>query len=263
VSPRDDQQADSSDGSSVDDAAPNDDDPTPVTTVDGVVHSFGPVDVLDGVSLEVEPGSVVAVVGPNGSGKTTLLRIVAGLLAQDAGEVSRSGKTRRPVGYLPQEPAFNPAFTVAETVQFYADLLGPYRRGEDALERVGLEALSDRRVDALSGGMRRLLGLAVATLGDPPLVVLDEPTGDLDPRMTDHIFGLVGDLAADGTGVLLATHDLAGAAGSDRVLVLDEGGLVAQGSPADLLEEAGADSLDGAFRSLVGEDVAPRAGVDR
>jgi len=232
-----------------------------VATVDGIARSFGDVTVLDGVSFDVTGGTVTAVVGPNGSGKTTLLRIVAGLLAADDGSVTvEAGGTRR-VGYLPQSPAFRPSFSVAETVAYYSDLLESIRRVDEPLERVGLASVRDRRVDALSGGMRRLLGLAVATLGDPALVVLDEPTGDLDPRMTEHIFGLIDDLADEGAAVLLASHNLTGAAGADRVLVLDEGGLVGQGSPDELVATAGAEDFPAAFRALVGEAFGPRAGV--
>lgn len=233
----------------------------PVVTVDGVVRSFGPVTVLDGVSFELEAGTVTAVVGPNGSGKTTLLRVVAGLLPADDGDVAVRVRDARRVGYLPQEPAFRPSFTVAETLSYYADLLGPRVTVDDHLERVGLADVRDRRVDALSGGMRRLLGVAVATIGDPPLVVLDEPTGDLDPLLTEYIFDLTDDLAGAGAAVLLATHNLAGAAEADRVLVLDRGGVVDQGTPGEVTATARTDTFPAAFRTLVGDEFGPRTGV--
>jgi ABC-type multidrug transport system ATPase subunit len=233
-----------------------------VLRVADLTRSFGAVSVLEGASFEQQAGTVTAVVGPNGSGKTTLLRVVAGLLPPDEGRVTVEGGAGRRLGYLPQEPSFRSSFTVAETLAFYGDLLGPLNDVDEALARVGLAGVADRRVGALSGGMRRLLGVAVATLGDPDLVVLDEPTGDLDPRVTDTIFGLVDDLATDGTAVLLATHDLSGAAGADRVLVLDDGGFVARGDPAEVLATVEADSLAAAFRALVETEVGPGTGVD-
>ena len=223
-----------------------------VARVEGVRHRFGDVAVLEDVSFDLEPGRVTALVGPNGSGKTTLLRIVAGLLAPTGGRVELPDRERA-VGYLPQNPDFRPAFTVEETLRFYADLLAEAVDTDAALEQVGLVGARDRRVDALSGGMRRLLGLAQAVLGDPPLVLFDEPTGDLDPAMTRHIFDVVGDLAGSGTTVLLATHNLEGAAESDDVLVLDRGTVVASGPPEDLLAETGRDSLANAFLAIVGE----------
>jgi ABC-type multidrug transport system ATPase subunit len=226
----------------------------PVVTAEGVSHSFGDVGVLDGVDLTLSRGTVTALVGANGSGKTTLLRIIAGLLRPDAGTVAVDAEGARTVGYLPQSPSFRSAFTVAETLSFYADLLPGAVDAAGALDAVGLAGVADRRVDALSGGMLRLLGIAQATLGDPPAVVLDEPTGDLDPRITRHVFGTLTDLTADGTTVLVATHNLAGAAEADRVVVLDRGCVVASGPPADLVAESGGDSLTDAFVGFVGGD---------
>ena len=246
--------------------------------VSGVGHGFGGVRVLEDVSFDVPAGRAVAVIGPNGAGKTTLFRVVAGLLRPDAGRVRiAAGGSRddvgeaeggggntggeasatasgRSVGYLPQNPSFRPQFTVEETLGFYADLLAGPVDVEAALERVGLLGVRERRVGALSGGMVRLLGVAQAVLGDPPLVVLDEPTGDLDPAMTDHVFEAIEGLAAGGTGVLFATHDLTGAARADDVVFLDRGRLVFEGPPADLLERSGASSLPEAFLGQVRED---------
>ncbi|MEF8773690.1 MAG: ABC transporter ATP-binding protein [Halobacteriales archaeon] len=234
-----------------------------VLSVEDVVKLYGDNRVLSDVSFEVSSGTAVALVGPNGSGKTTLLRIVAGLLAPTRGQVNRSTGVERPVGYLPQTPQFRPAFTVRETLSFGAALLAAPVDVDATLERLGLAAVADRRIDALSGGMRRLVGVGMAVLGDPPVVVLDEPTGDLDPTMTDHVFGLAAALADEGVAVLLATHDLTGAADADRVVALDRGEVVAAGTPADLIERTGAASFRAAFLALVGEEVGVRSGVER
>lgn len=221
-----------------------------VARIDAVSHRFGELDVLTDVSFALTPGSVTSLVGPNGSGKTTLLRIVAGLLAPTGGRVERPDRPR-PVGYLPQHPDFRPTFTVEETLGFYAGLLADHADVAAVLERVGLLAARERRVEALSGGMRRLLGIAQAILGEPPVVLFDEPTGDLDPGMTEHIMGVVEGLAGPETAVLMATHDLTGAARGDALMVLDRGRIVAEGPPDAVIEGAEAESLAEAYRSLV------------
>ncbi|WP_276299776.1 ABC transporter ATP-binding protein [Halorussus lipolyticus] len=227
---------------------------TQVLEVADLGHSFGDVDVFADLSFSVAEGSVTALVGPNGSGKTTLLRAVLGLLAPDEGRVAinRSPDSGRRIGYLPQSPAFRPTFTVEETLQFYADLLDKEVNVSAVLDRVGLSSVPDRRVDALSGGMTRLLGVGQAILGDPGLVVLDEPTGDLDPRMTEYVFDVVADLADDGMAILLATHNLTGAGKADDVLLLDHGDVVMSGSPADFVARTETDDFRGAFLELTG-----------
>ncbi|WP_137286480.1 ABC transporter ATP-binding protein [Halorussus salinisoli] len=254
------QQSDES-GASGDSLEPSaSDERTNVLEVEGLGHSFDDVNVFSDLSFSVEAGTVTALVGPNGSGKTTLLRALLGLLEPDEGRVNLTagGETGRRVGYLPQSPRFRPAFTVEETLRFYADLLDREVDVSAIVGRVGLSEASDRRVNALSGGMIRLLGVGQAILGDPPLVVLDEPTGDLDPRMTEYVFDVVRDLADDGMAVLLATHNLSGAEEADAVLLLDHGDVVAEGSPADFVTRTDADTFREAFLALTGRE----AGVD-
>ncbi|WP_181686184.1 ABC transporter ATP-binding protein [Halorhabdus salina] len=230
-------------------------DTNPALELREITHAYGDVSVLEGVSVTVERGSVVALLGPNGSGKTTLLSIAAGLLDPDSGAVSRQQPGGRTVGYVPQRPAFRPQFTVAETIEFYSTLVPGAVDVEETLDRVGLTAVADRRVAALSGGMTRLLGLAQATIGSPPILTLDEPASGLDPQLRHHIADAIVDIAADGTAVLLATHDLAAAERiADEILVLDGGSIVARASPAQLCEQADADSLDGAFDEILGRD---------
>jgi ABC-type multidrug transport system ATPase subunit len=228
----------------------------PVLSADGLSRSFGALAVLEDVSMSLPPGAVGAVVGPNGSGKSTLLRALAGL-SPHGGTVEVATAGPRTVGYLPQSPAFRPRFTVRETLAFYADLLPGDVDVDAALDRVGMAGAADRRTEALSGGMRRLLGIAQATLGEPPLVLLDEPTSDLDPRMTGHVFGVIEDIAAGGAAVLLATHDHRGVDRSDRTFLLDDGRIVVSGAPADLRGDA-----DSALEALFAEYVAdPTAGL--
>ena len=233
-----------------------------VARTDGLGVAFGDVQVFSGISMAIEGSAVTAVVGANGSGKSTLLRTLAGLLAPTEGTVSVASAGDRPVGFCPQDPRFREHFTVEETLSFYADLLDAEVDVEETLELVGLAAVADRRVDALSGGMVRLLGIAQAVLGDPGLLVLDEPASGLDPSLRVHIFETLRAVAATGPAVVVATHHLAGAADADRVLVVDDGGVAADGAPADVVSEAGADSLEAAFSAIVGDELAVHAGTE-
>ncbi|WP_251343458.1 ABC transporter ATP-binding protein [Haloplanus halophilus] len=218
-----------------------------------VTRTFGDVTALSDVSLSVPAGSVVALIGPNGSGKTTLLRVLAGLLDPTAGAVDYEGPpATRPLGYLPQEPTFRPGFTAMETASFYARLVDDDPAA--LLDRVGLSAVADRRVEALSGGMTRLLGIAQALAGDPPVLALDEPASGLDPGMSRRVFGVVEGLAEADHAVVVTSHDLPLVERTaDRIVVLDRGAVVAAGSPAELRERTGG-PLHETFTALVGGD---------
>ncbi len=226
----------------------------PILTVDGIEHTYGRVTVLEDVSFDADRGDVTAIIGPNGAGKTTLIRLIVGLQEPTDGAVRhRSSGAIRPIGYLQQRPAFRPGQSVREALGFYASLVGETDADAlDRLERVGLEGAADRDVEALSGGMTRLVGIAQATIGDPPLVVLDEPASGLDPRMSVRIFEVAEELAEAGTAVLLSSHDLSLVERSaDRVALLDDGSIAWLNSPADIRSETGADSLLSAFESTV------------
>ena len=237
---------------------------------ESIEQSFGDVDVLSGVSLSIDRREVAAVVGPNGSGKSTLLHVLAGIAAPVSGSVTvEYQRGARRVGYLPQQPAFREGFSARDTLLFYAQLLdGVDDEDVDAtLERVGLADVADRTVGSLSGGMTRLLGLGAAVLGDPSVLILDEPGSGLDPAMVERLFAVVGELADDGTGVAVASHELpAVEAHAETVYVLDQGDFVRSGSPEALLEETETASLSAAFRSIVrpeGTASTVSAGVGR
>ncbi len=217
-----------------------------------VEHSYGPVTIFENVSLTIDAGEVTALLGPNGAGKTTLIHSLAGIYEPTGGEITYEGpETTRQIGYLPQRPAFRPGQTVAETLTFYAALVGETRADAMAkLERVGLADAADRDVSALSGGMTRLVGIAQATLGDPPVIILDEPASGLDPEMSVHIFDVLGDLAESGTAVLLSSHDLALVERTaDEIALLDDGTLIETGPPAQITAEFGVESLLEVFKS--------------
>lgn len=225
----------------------------PRLTADGVTRTFGDVRAVSAVDVAVRAGEVTALVGPNGSGKTTLLRLLAGLSAPTAGSVTYDGPaaTRR-VGYLPQRPAFRPGFTARETLAFYAGLVDD--DPDRLLDRVGLSAVADRRVETLSGGTTRLLGVAQALAGAPPAVVFDEPASGLDPTMATRVFDTATELAADGRAVAVSSHDLARVERrADRVAVLDRGELVAVDTPERLRTEWGGPLVE-TFADAVGGD---------
>lgn len=230
---------------------------TAILTIEELEHAYGRVTVLDDISFDIRPGDVTAIIGPNGSGKTTLIRALVGLHGPTAGAVTYHGPDAvRPIGYLQQRPAFRSGQTVREAIAFYSSLVGETEaEALERLERVGLGQAIDRNVEALSGGMTRLVGIAQATVGDPPLVVLDEPASGLDPEMSVRIFEVAEELAAEGAAVCLSSHDLALVERTaDRVVLLDNGAVAGIGSPATLRSETGRDSLLSAFEARVSGD---------
>ena len=226
----------------------------PILEATNVDKSYGDVPVLEDISLGVRPGEVTGLIGPNGAGKSTLIRVLTGLHEPTDGSITYHGpETARPIGYLPQRPEFRPGFTTLETLGYYASLVGDDESiAHDHLEQVGLEAAADRSVEALSGGMTRLLGIAQATIGDPPVIVLDEPGSGLDPGMSVHVFDVASGLAAAGAAVLLSSHDLTLVErNADRVALIDEGRIVEDGPTTTVVDRLGVDSLFDAFEASV------------
>lgn len=227
---------------------------TELLSVEDAARSFGPVSVLEGVSLSLSSGTLSAVIGPNGAGKTTLLRLLTGTLSPTAGtRIYHGPDVSRPIGYLPQQPAFRPSFSALETLDFYASFVDG--DSEAALSRVGLADAADRRVEALSGGMTRLLGLAQATIGNPPIVILDEPGSGLDPRMRRRTFEVARELADDGAAVLLSSHDISLVEEwADHVFMLSEGTIIESDAPQTLCDRHGVAALHEVFDSVIPYD---------
>lgn len=202
---------------------------------------------VQGLDLEVEPGQVYGLLGPNGSGKSTTLKIILGLVAPSSGSTqifgrdSREAGSRAAVGFLPENPYFYKYLTGTETLRFYGKLCG--LRGaqlkacsEELLDLVGLQEARDRRLGGYSKGMLQRIGLAQALLGEPKLVVLDEPTAGVDPAGSREIRDLILDLKKRGITVLLSSHLLAHVQEiCDRVGILAHGVLVREGRVEDLL----------------------------
>lgn len=187
-----------------------------VIEIKNVSKKYGKVEALRDVSLSLGHG-IYALLGPNGSGKSTLMNILAGLLKPSGGEVLYCGETigksglayRSKVGYMPQYPAMYPNFAVKEFLLYIAELkkLPPEREGDIdyLLERVELSEVPDRKISALSGGMKQRLSLCTAVLGDPEILILDEPTAGLDPKQRVALREFISEISANRT-VIWATH---------------------------------------------------------
>ena len=219
---------------------------TSTLTISQLTKRFGGVEALRDVSLTVEPGQRVALLGHNGAGKSTMMKIILGLIPPDAGQVTVCGAApgsaaaRAQVAYLPENAAFHPALTGEEQIRHYLALRAEApAQAMDLLARVGLADAARRRIGTYSKGMRQRVGLAQALIGRPRLLVLDEPTSGLDPVSRRDFYALLDGLAAGGTAVLLSSHALTEVeARTDRILILSGGRLVAQGRLADLRRQA-------------------------
>jgi ABC-2 type transport system ATP-binding protein len=225
----------------------------PTVEIHDVRKRFGRTTALQGVTFDVAAG-ITGLLGPNGAGKTTLLRMMATVLAPDDGRLRLLSwdpqvaderlAIRRRLGYMPQEPGFHRSFTAFEFVDYVAILkeMTERRARHDEVRRVlglvGLEDVSGRKIKALSGGMRRRVALAQSLLGDPDLLVLDEPTAGLDPEQRLRFRELVSDRTADRT-VILSTHQTEDVAAlCQRVIVMLDGQVLFEGTPRELTQVA-------------------------
>ena len=226
--------------------------------VDGVAKRFGKTDALAGVTLVADRGEVVGLLGPNGAGKTTLVRIVATLLRPDAGRVRVGGvdvvrdprKVRRLIGLAGQSAAVDELLTGRENLDLVGHLYGLARMDRERqtvamLDRFGLADAADRRVATYSGGMRRRLDVAATLVGNPSVVLLDEPTAGLDPRSRNEVWALVDELAREGTTVLLTSQYLDEVERlATRIVVIDRGVVIASGTASELKAAVGGDVLE-------------------
>ena len=210
--------------------------------------SFGAVRALDGVSLDLREGELLALLGPNGAGKTTLIRAISGRVRLDSGEIhvfgrkAEKGRTPPELGIVPQEIALYQLMTARENLDAFGRLHGLSGANlatqvDWALASTGLSDRADEPVRQFSGGMRRRLNIACGVLHRPRIVLLDEPTVGVDPQSRDRIYDVLADLAKQGVSLLLTTHHLEEAeARCSRTVIIDHGKIIAAGTLAELVD---------------------------
>ena len=247
--------------------------------VRGLNKSFGDKHVVQDVSIQVEQGRICGFLGPNGSGKTTTLRMLCGLLTPDSGEgaclgfdiLRQAGEIKRRTGYMTQKFSLYEDLTIAENLQFTARVYGLDRRRERvdaALERLGLAERRGQLAGALSGGWKQRLALAAATLHEPQLLLLDEPTAGVDPLARRTFWDEIHALSGQGLTVLVSTHYMDEAERCHEIAYISYGRLIARGSAHEVVDQArlvtlrgegpGIDRLSGEIEGTPGVDsVAP------
>src|SRR4051794_21899402 len=234
---------------------------TDAILVEALVKHYGSVRAIDGVDLHVPQGSILGLLGPNGAGKTTIVRILCTILRADSGRASVLGldvgtqpnSVRANIGLAGQYAAVDENLTGQENLQMVGQLTHQPKakipgRAAELLERFDLTDAAHRPVRTYSGGMRRRLDLAAALVHRPPVLFLDEPTTGLDPRSRTDLWGVIGELVADGTTVLLTTQYLEEADRlADQIVVIDHGRVIAEGTSAQLKARMGATIVEVGF----------------
>ncbi|MEO8378349.1 MAG: ABC transporter ATP-binding protein [Acidobacteriota bacterium] len=223
--------------------------PTPALLVRSVEKSFGTRKALAGIDLTLEPGELLGVVGPNGAGKSTLVGAIAGRVIPDAGQIlihghaAGSEAARALVGFVPQELALYPLLTARENLSAFARYqrirgseLAPVV--DEALAWTALQDRSGDKTSHLSGGMKRRLNIAAGVLHKPKLLLLDEPTVGVDPQSRERIYGMIGELRAQGMSVVYTSHYMEEVERlCDRIAIVDHGRVIAVGTPESLVRE--------------------------
>jgi ABC-2 type transport system ATP-binding protein len=231
---------------------------TSAIEVKDLVVERGKRQVLHGLTCTIPRGSLTGLLGPSGSGKTTLMRAIVGVQIVKSGSVTVLGKPagsaplRRTVGYLTQAPSIYADLTVRENARYFASLYGYDASAADrAIADVGLAGAARQLVGTLSGGQHSRASLACAMVGEPELLVLDEPTVGQDPVLRDELWRQFHEMASNGTAILVSSHVMDEASRCERLLLIREGRLIADDTPAAVRASADTDDLDEAFLRLI------------
>jgi len=218
--------------------------------------------VLDGISLSVRRGRVVGLLGPSGSGKSTLMRAIVGVQIVRSGSIRVLGEEagspglRRRIGYATQASSVYGDLTVRGNLRYFAQLVGASpARVEATIEEVDLGGFGDHVVGRLSGGQHTRVSLAAALVGEPPVLVLDEPTVGLDPVLRRDLWALFKRLAAGGTTLLVSSHVMDEADRCEDLVLMRDGRVIAAATPQELRDRTGAADVEGAFLALIGEEI--------
>jgi ABC-2 type transport system ATP-binding protein len=242
---------------------------SPLIDVTGLTKTFGTVKAVDGIGFSVNPGEVLGFLGPNGAGKTTTMRMIAGFLQPTSGssridgiDIARDAvEAKRRMGYLPEGAPLYGDMAVRDFLEFVGSirgLRGGERRSRIAAvaERLSLEGVMRQRIDTLSKGFKRRVGIAQAVLHNPPVLILDEPTDGLDPNQKHEMRGFIGEMSP-GKAILISTHLLDEVeAVCSRVIVIDHGTIRFDSTPEALRACSKTGSLEDSFRQLTRRDIA-------
>ncbi len=236
---------------------------SPAVVIDALRVVRGGREVLPGLTATIPTGQISGLLGPSGCGKTTLMRSIVGVQKIASGSVTVLGEPagsvplRRRVGYVTQTPSVYDDLTVRENLRFFAAVLGVGSTGIDAAIRtVGLESHADSLTGRLSGGERSRASLAAALLSEPDVLVLDEPTVGLDPVLRRQLWGTFATLARAGKAIIVSSHVMDEAERCDRLLLMRDGHVIADDTPANLLAATDSTDIEDAFLSLVEEEVS-------
>jgi len=241
----------------------------PFVSVKSLHKSFNGHKVVNDVSFSISKGEVFGLLGPNGAGKTTTIRILSTVLEADHGEVTVGGHSmtkdpaavRAVIGVCPQELAFYPDLSALDNLVFFGRMVGldgkdAHGQAMDLLNRIGLLERAKGKVDKYSGGMKRRVNLAIALMGHPQLLFLDEPTVGIDPQSRNNIYETIGGLKNNGMTILYTTHYMEEADRlCDRIAIMDGGTIVAMDTPRNLKAKIGPPdkvTLEDVFLSLTG-----------
>lgn len=227
-----------------------------IIEVSELSKSFGEVNAVDDISFSVKEGQLFAFLGPNGAGKSTTINMLCTLLEPDSGRMIIDGhvlgeddaKVKESIGIVFQRGVLDPLLTVRENLLIRGALYGldkkeSARMADDAMAAMEIEDIADRRYKVLSGGQKRKADIARALVNKPKLIFLDEPTTGLDPSTRKHVWNLILDLKREGVTVFLTTHYMEEAEGADMVVVVNNGRIVAEGTPFQLMERYSSDVL--------------------
>ena len=227
--------------------------------VKNLSKSFGNICAVDDVSFSAYPSQIIALLGPNGAGKSTLMNMIAGFLSQNNGKIEIFGKnneqypieTKREIGFLPEGVPLYADMSVESFLRYLAELKS---LAKDEVKRVmnlaNIEHVAKQKIETLSKGYKRRVGFAVSILGNPPILLLDEPTDGLDPNQKEHMLGLIKDMSCEKT-IIISTHLLDEAQTiANRIMIMNKGKIKVDGDLESITKQTRTNSLENAFIKL-------------